>query len=76
MAVKMDKFAPSRYEVERVIEENMTSTGAVPVDDLATLRTMARALGKRTYQEEFCGVGYHAFDHGPVHLFCRSGEVA
>jgi hypothetical protein len=76
MAVTMTKYAPSRFEVERAIEDNMTPMGAVPVDDLVTLRIMARALGKRTYKEEFCGIGYHAFDHGHVHLFCRSGEVS
>lgn len=75
MAVTMTKYAPSRFEVERAIEDNMTPTGAVPVDDLVTLRIMARALGQRTYKEEFCGVGYDAFDYGAYHLFTRNGRI-
>lgn len=76
MSIKTERLSLSRYDVERLIEEEPNTNNSILVDNLATLRNMASAVGRRTYKEEFCGVGYDAFDYGQFHLFCRDGRVS
>lgn len=76
MAIKTERLSLSKYDVDRMIEEEPHMTNSILVEDLSTLRVMARAVGKRTYHEEFCGVSYDAFDHGEFHLFARNGRVS
>lgn len=75
MTISTEKMSLTKYDVDRMIAEEPHATNSLLVCDLSTLRCMAQAVGKRTYREEFCGVGYDAFDYGQYHLFARNGGV-
>ena len=74
--VATTKYALTRAEVEELIRQEWTGCNSIAVNDVTTLRAMARAVGQRTYKEQFMGAGWWAFDYQGVHLFVRSGEVA
>ena len=75
MTIKTERMSLTKYEVDRMIAEEPHVNNSLLVADLSTLRSMARAVGRRTYKEQFCGVGYDAFDYGQYHLFARNGGV-
>ena len=57
MVMSSRRTAITRWDAEGMIRDAWDGSMSVPVADLVTLRLLARALGQRTYREDYAGVG-------------------